>query len=71
MLVDNRLTSSIRNGTVLGVGMTRYAYDTNSYRCKDYENSNYFLLVESQDKDEWGIISSVLVSYIRNFIDLA
>ena len=26
MLVDNRLTSPVRNGTVLGVGMTLYTY---------------------------------------------
>ena len=45
MLVDNRLTSPVRNGTVLGVGMTlyTYAYTTqmaNFIWVKNYENSN-------------------------------
>ena len=45
ILVDNRLTNPAHNGTVLGAGMTRYAYAwttrwLSSYGFKNYKNSN-------------------------------
>ena len=43
MLVDNRLTSPVRYGTVQEIGMTRYAYANKTQVAMllcSYENSN-------------------------------
>jgi len=72
MLVDNRLTSPVRNGTVLGIGMMRYDYvymtqmaELIPYRF-DYKNGNKFL--KNHYNNEWKIM---VVSYNGSFNELA
>ena len=40
MLIDNRLTSPVRNGTVLGVGMTRHVYAWTTQMASSYGFKN-------------------------------
>ena len=68
MLVDNQLTSPVRTGTLLGVGMTRHAYVHTTQiakfvqiqKLRKHKKKN--VKVEFQNKDEG---EQILVSCIR------